>query len=64
MFSYLKYQPGAKPGVVQKHAVQKEKQRKERSFSRSWTEGREWLTYDSDKKLMTCKVRDLKNKQY
>ena len=64
MFPFLKYKPGAKPGQCKRSAESTSEKsgddkKKERKWVEAWRQGRaDWLEYDTEKKVMTCKVKE------
>ena len=64
MFPFLKYKPGAKPGQCKRSAESTSEKsgddkKKERKWVEAWRQGRaDWLEYDTENKVMTCKVKE------
>ena len=64
MFPFLKYKPGAKPGQCKRSAESTSEKsgddkKKERKWVEAWRQERaDWLEYDTEKKVMTCKVKE------
>ena len=64
MYFKLKYVEGAVPGKPLKQkkdadVAQKSKEyesKRERKFNPSWKQGRPWLEYDVDEKIMKCSL--------